>query len=372
MNTNIEKILSITNQNLVQKYKSSTQMKAIAMTDFPEVGKVVDSLKMIQVPVPNPKDGEVIIKMFASALYADELYAAQGTSLGRFFGPKEVSKSKPYIMGSSVAGIIVCIGKNVHNLHIGQEVISIPSQTPAHGVWAEYCSLKQERIMIKPTSFSFVEAAGIKMPACVSWGAIKLSNIKKGDKGLVIGASGGLGIMAVQYLKSLEVNITGVCSGNNEDIVRLNGANTVVDYTKNNFADLAIKQNEYYDCIFDFVGGIEIEKDAFRALKKSGKFITVTGPMKFIGEKKLSWVQLVNVFSHMIVKYLLGKIFGPHYIFGEMKPSETILPALSHAIKHQIKMPISKEVPFEIEEVKKALRLVLSHRTKGRMVINFM
>lgn len=372
MKEDIENNTNKTNLKLVQKYQSSTTMNAIAMTCFPEVGKVVDILKMIQVKIPKPKDEEVVIKMFASALYADEIYAAQGTSLGKFFGPKVVSETKPYILGSSVSGVIVAIGKNVNNLFLGQEVISIPSQTPVHGVWAEYCSLKQERIMMKPISFSFVEAAGIKMPACVSWGAIEHSKIKKGDHSLVVGASGGLGILTVQYLKSLGVDVTGVCSGKNKDLVLKNGANKVVDYTKDNFADLTIEKNELYDCIFDFVGGLETEKNAFRALKKTGKFITVTGPLKFIGEKKLSWFELAKVFSHIAVKSTLGSILGPRYIFGEMKPSKTITPAISHAIKHNIKMPISQEISFELEEVKKALTMVLRHRAKGRIVINFM
>ncbi len=345
-------------------------MNAIAMTDFPEIGKVIDCLKMIKVPVPRPLEGEVAIKMYASALYADELYAAQGTALGRFFGPKGVSESKPYIMGASVSGIIVGLGEKVTNLSIGQEIIVITSQTPVHGVWAEYCCIKQERIMQKPVNFSFVEAAGIKMAACVSWGAIAHGNIKQGDHTLVIGASGGLGIMAVQYLKSLGAQVTGVCSGKNAEMVRTYGADEVVDYTKNNFADLAIKNKQLYDCVFDFVGGMDAEKSGLRALKKSGKFITVTGPIQFIGENKLSYFQICKVFSHVIYKSIFSRILGPRYIFGEMKPSKTIYPAMSHAVKHQIKIPV-QEIPFEIEAVKEALKLVLSHRAKGRLVIDF-
>ncbi|MCP4419310.1 MAG: NADP-dependent oxidoreductase [Chloroflexi bacterium] len=357
--------------NLVQTYQSATQMKAIAMTNFPEIGKVVDCLKAINVPVPRPQDGEVAIKMMASSLYADELYAAQGTALGRFFGPKVVSETEPYIMGSSVAGIIVSLGENVTGLSVGQEIIAIPSQTPVHGTWAEYCCLKQERVMPKPEGFSFVEAAGLKMAACVSWGAICHSNIKQGDRTLVIGASGGLGIMAVQYLKSLGVWVTAVCSGKNAEMVRTYGADDVVDYTQNNFADLAVENNQLYDTVFDFVGGLDGEQSGFRALKKSGSYITVTGPIKFIGEKKLSWVELGKVFVHIASKSISGRISGPRYIFGEMKPSKTIHQALSQAVTHQIKMPISQEIPFEIDAVKQALHLILSHRAQGRIVIDF-
>ena len=181
--------------NIVEKYQSATEMNAIAMTEFPEIGKVVDRLKMIKVSVPQPKKQEVVIKMCASALFADEIYAAQGTALGRFFGPKVVSEAEPYIVGSSVSGIIVALGEEVTDLSIGQEIMTIPSQIPVHGAWAEYCCLKQERIKQKPEVFSFVQAAGIKMPAAVSWGAITFAKIKKGDHTLVLGVSGGFGII---------------------------------------------------------------------------------------------------------------------------------------------------------------------------------
>lgn len=359
------------NSDLIQTYQSATHMNAIAMTDFPEIGKVVDGLKMIKAPVPRPQAGEVAIKMMASSLYADELYAAQGTALGRFFGPKVVSETEPYIMGSSISGIIVGLGEKVTNLSVGQEIIAIPSQTPVHGVWAEYCCLKQERIMQKPAGFSFVEAAGIKMAACVSWGAICYGTIKPGDRTLVIGASGGLGMMAVQYLKSLGAQVTAVCSGKNAELVRAYGADDVVDYTQHNFADLAIQHKQFYDTIFDFVGGMDGEESGFRALKKSGSYITVTGPIQFIGEEKLSWLALGKVFFHIAAKSILGRISGPRYIFGEMKPSKIIHEAMAQAVKHQIKMPISQEIPFEIDAVKQALNLILSHRANGRMVINF-
>jgi len=115
---------------------------------------------------------------------------------------------------------------------------------------------------------------------------------------------------------------------------------------------------------------MDAEESGLRALKKSGKYITVTGPIRFIGENRLSYFQVYKVFSHVIFKSIFSRIFGPRYIFGEMKPSKTIYPAISNAVKHQIKIPVS-QVPFEVEAVKEALKLVLSHRAKGRIVIDF-
>lgn len=357
--------------DMVQQYETSKQMRAIAMTDFPQIGKVVEQLEMIEINVPRPKPNEVAIKMCASSLYSDELYAAQGTALGRFFGPKKISKTEPYIMGSSVAGIIVGLGDDVKELELGQEIISIPAQTPQHEKWSEYCCLEQERVMQKPKQFSHVVAAGTKMAACVSWGAISYADITPNSRVLVIGASGGLGIMAVQYLAHMGAHVTGVCSGKNTGMVIAHGANDVVDYTKYNFADEAVKNNQKYDYVFDFVGGMDAENDGVRALKKSGSFITVTGPLRFIGENRLSWFQLIKIFGHVGVRSFFSKFHGPRYIFGEKKPSSCISLALAFAKKHDVEMPISQEVPFEINAIKQSLNLLMAHRAKGRIVINF-
>ena len=358
-------------ESIVAQYEGATKMSAIAMTDFPQVGRVIEQLKMIEVPVPRPQEREVIIKMLASSLYADELYAAQGTALGHFFGPKVVSESEPYIMGSSVSGIVVALGGEVTDLSIGQPVITIPSQTPTHGTWADYCCIPRERVLPKPGALSSVEAAAMKMPAAVVWGAIEHAELEPGMRTLVIGASGGLGIMAVQYLKSLGAHVTGVCSGKNRAMVLRWGADEVVDYTTDNFADLALASGQKYDRVFDFVGGMDAESSGLRALERSGRFITVTGPEIYIGEKKLTWSKLVSIFSHIAYQSLRGRLLGPRYIFGEMNPSKTIRPALKQALDHEIHMPVSEEVPFSIDRVQKALQRLMSHRAQGRMVINY-
>ena len=166
-------------------------------------------------------------------------------------------------------------------------------------------------------------------------------------------------------------HVTAVCSGKNADLVYAYGADEFIDYTKDNFADVASKNHQKYDRVFDFVGGLSAETSGIKALKKSGRFITVTGPQMFIGEEKLAWSKLVGIFSHMAYQYIRGRLIGPRYIFGEMNPSKTIKPALKQVINHDIKIPISRQIPFEIEAIKQALELLMSHRAQGRMVINF-
>ena len=121
-----------------ETYAQAIGMPAIAMTDFPMIGCVVAQLRLINVTVPRPKPTEVAIKLKASSIHIDEIYAAQGTSLGRFFGPKQVSEAQPYIMGSSVAGTVVAVGENVTRFAPGDEIIVIPNEMGEIGSWATY------------------------------------------------------------------------------------------------------------------------------------------------------------------------------------------------------------------------------------------
>ncbi len=106
-------------ERMATEYAVATSMQAVGMTTFPDIGKVADCLSMLDVPVPRPGNNEVAIKLGASSMHVDEIYAAQGTALGRFFGPKAVSVSTPHLLGSSVSGTVVALGKDVDAFGIG-------------------------------------------------------------------------------------------------------------------------------------------------------------------------------------------------------------------------------------------------------------
>ena len=169
--------MNIKNQSLIDAtYKNVGSMNAIALTQIPDVGHVADTIEMVEVPVVHPKPNEVVIRQKASSLHIDEIYAAQGTALGRFFGPKLATADNPHILGSSVSGVIVEVGNDVNNYSLGDEVIVIPHHQPEAGAWVQYQCFPQDRLMLKPLNMSHVEAAAITMAACVAWGAIGFCN----------------------------------------------------------------------------------------------------------------------------------------------------------------------------------------------------
>ncbi len=141
-------------ETMAAEYLGAATMNAIGITDYPEIGKVADHLKMLTVGIPVPGEREVVVKLAASALHIDEIYAAQGTAFGRFNGPKHVSEVKPHILGSSVSGAIVSLGKDVEGLSVGDEVIAIPNEHGEFGSWATYRCIDQDWLMTKPAALT--------------------------------------------------------------------------------------------------------------------------------------------------------------------------------------------------------------------------
>lgn len=346
-------------------------MKAIALIQLPSPGQVAGALDMVQVPVPTPSSHEVVIRSQAAAIHIDEIYAAQGTALGRFYGPKTASREQPHVLGTACTGIVTATGDDVVGFEVGDEVIVVPDHHPEAGGWAEFRCIPEKRLMMKPANLTHVEAAAITMAACVAWGAVEYSQPKPGDRTVVVGASGSIGIMALQFLKSSGCHVTAICSGKNAELARRYGADDVVDYTRQNFAQIAGSAGIKYDSVIDCIGGRDIERDGVRALHASGRYITVVGPMQYIGERKLSWYELSGVFAHVLRKIFVSLLKGPRYIFGERRPALSIHNAMKTIVSKNLSMPVERVIPFELSAVRDAIQLLVSHRARGRIVIDF-
>lgn len=162
-----------------------------------------------------------------------------------------------------------------------------------------------------------------------------------------------------------------MCSGKNAALVHSKGADAIIDYTKQNFADQAEGSGIFYDRVFDCVGGRNIERDGFRVLKRTGVYETVVGPMQYIGERKLYWFAFSKVMFYILMRLFVTLFHGPRYRFGEKYPRLTIKAALEQAVKHQLRMPVERTIPFQIDAVADAVRLLTTHRARGRIVIDF-
>jgi NADPH:quinone reductase-like Zn-dependent oxidoreductase len=230
-------------------------MKAIIYTKYGPP----DVLQLEEVAKPIPKNNEVLVKVHATTVTATECTFRKGEPLfSRLF--TGMIKPKITTLGEELAGKIEAVGKDVNLFKVNDQVFGTAG--PGFGANAEYiCIPENEVITTLPKSINYEEAASsvdgflTAMPFLRDKG-----EIRRGQKVLIYGASGSIGVAAVQIAKYFETEVTAVCSTSNLDMVKALGADHVFDYTKSDFT----KTDQSYDIIFDTVG-----KTSFSRCKSS-------------------------------------------------------------------------------------------------------
>ncbi len=219
-----------------------------------------EALALREVAHPNITDNQVLIKVKAVSLNA-----ADYRSIKMGIVPNG------RIMGSDVAGEIVVIGKNVTNVQIGDRVAGDLSGCGFGGL-AEYVAATEDALVHVPLSVSYETAAALPMASVTALQAlVNVGKIQAGQKVLICGAGGGVGMFAVQLAKYFGANVTAVCGQKNVDVIRSLGADTVIDYTLEDFA----KSEQRYDLVLVLNGN--------RSLLSYRNVMTSTGMCVMVG-----------------------------------------------------------------------------------------
>ena len=205
-----------------------------------------DVLEVKEIEKPIPDDNEVLIKICTASLNSYDNRSLQANPI-LVRGKMGLFKPKYRILGSDVSGIVESVGKNIQKFKPGDEVYACLSAYNLGG-FAEYVCASEEVIAPKPRNISFKEAAAVPMAAITALQGIRnVGKIQKRQKVLINGASGGVGTFAVQIAKAHGAEVTGVCKGDNKDLIRSIGADNIIDYTKEDFT----KNGKQYDLIID-------------------------------------------------------------------------------------------------------------------------
>ena len=316
-------------------------MRAIVYTKYgaPEV------LQLKEVEKPGPKDNEILVKVFASPVTTGDarLRRADPFLIRLFFG---LFRPKIPVLGGSLAGEIEAIGKNVTRFKKGDQIFaSTGRKMSSH---AEYATLAEDGLIaFKPHNCSFEEVASIPFGDGTSLYFLKKANIQAGQKILIIGGSGALGVAAIQLARYFGAEVHTVCSTVNIELVKSLGADRAFDYTKEDFT----VSGESYDIIYDTVGKMSLKK-ALKVLKKNGQLIVAAGMMTQMMEA--AWISLSKKVK---------------IIAGEMKESKADLEFLA-SLYESGKMHAVIDRVFPMEEIHEAHRLVDSGRKKGNVIIS--
>ncbi|MHA2333550.1 MAG: NAD(P)-dependent alcohol dehydrogenase [Candidatus Hodarchaeales archaeon] len=314
-----------------------------------------DVLQLQEMDKPTPKDNEVLIKVHATTATLYDCWARSCTAPTGFGLLSRLSsgirKPKQPILGTELAGEVETTGKDASLFKKGDQIFGSIAMTL--GAYAEYICLSEDRTLaIKPTNMTYEEATAVPQGALTALYFLRKGNIQRGQKILIFGASGGVGIFAVQIAKNLyECEITGICSTSKIDLVKSLGADIVIDYTKKDFTKKFTRNGEIYDIIIDTMGKSPVRRSS-RSLKKDGVYIFTT-----FGLPKLFSMLWFKIRSRK--KALIGLL--------EERPEDLIF--LKEQIEAgKLKSVIDRRYPMELAA--EAHAYVESGQKKGQVVIN--
>jgi NADPH:quinone reductase-like Zn-dependent oxidoreductase len=308
-----------------------------------------DVLRLTQVSRPVPGKGEVLLRVRSAGVDRGAWHMMTGQPyLGRLaFG---LRRPRNPVLGIEVAGTVAAVGAAVTNLAIGDEVYGC-----ARGSFAEYAVAREDRLALKPVNLSFEQASVVPVSAATALQALTDSGrARPGQTVLVIGASGGVGSYAVQIAKALGAEVTGVASTGKLDLVRALGADHVLDYTQDDFAE----GSRRYDLVIDIAGNPTLSR-LRRALTPTGTAVITGGEEggPFFGgmNRQLRAVALSPFLSQRLTTFIA-------------KQRSSDLDRLSILIDAGNVRP-SVDRSYPLEETPEAVRHLVSGQVRGKVAI---
>lgn len=308
-----------------------------------------DVLSLSEIGRPEARDDEVLVRVHAAGLDRGTWHFMTGLPyLGRLAFGLRVPKNP--VLGLDVAGTVEAVGAKVTRFQEGDEVFGV-----AQGSFAEYAAAREDKLAPKPKRLSFEQAAVVPVSATTALQGLRDSGrLKAGQTVLIVGASGGVGTYAVQLAKAFGAEVTGVASTAKVDLVRSIGADHVIDYTRENFAD---GFNDY-DLIVDIGGN--------RHLSKLRAALAPKGTLVLLGGEEGG--KLTGGMNRQLGALALSMFVGQRLTMFIAKQNRADLETLSELIDSGQFTPfIDKAYP--LGEVPEAMRHLEAGRARGKIAI---
>jgi len=323
-------------------------MKAIVQDEY----GAADVLKLRDIEKPDIEDNEVLVHVHAAGVDQGVWHLMTGLPyfLRAILPDLGLRAPKSPVPGSDMAGVVVAVGKDVTRFQAGDEVFGI-----GKGSYAEYARAPEDKLAPKPANLSFEQSAVVPISGLSALQALRdKGQVRPGHKVLIIGASGGVGTFAVQIAKSFGAEVTGVCSTTKVDLVRSLGADHVIDYTREDFAD----GEQRYDVILD-TGGHSSLSHLRRALTPKGTLVIVGA------ETDQRWF---GGFDRSIRASLLSVFVGQKLVaFVNSENAEDLI-AIKELIEVGKVTPVTDRT-FSLSEVPKAMAYLKEGHARGKVAI---
>ena len=234
------------------------------------------TLAEVDIPQPVPGPGEVLVQVRAAGVIHTELgwYPTTHTKTGE--------TRRAAVPGHEFSGVVAAMGEGVTGVDVGQEIYGM-NDWFADGATAEYCLTLPGSIAAKPKSLTHIEAASVPISALTAWqGLFDRAKLQAGERVLVHGGAGAVGIFAVQLARSRGAHVIATASEHNLSFVSGLGADEVIDYRKERFEDRVGK----VDIVFDTVGDETLQR-SWSVLKPTGRMVTIVSDIEGTDDPKL-------------------------------------------------------------------------------------
>jgi NADPH:quinone reductase-like Zn-dependent oxidoreductase len=318
-----------------------------------------DGVRAGEMPDPELRDDDVLVQIHAASVNPLDFKIRDGKL--KLILPYRL----PFILGNDLAGVVVRVGSRVRRFKPGDEVYARTDKDRI-GSFAEFISIKEDAVAIKPKKLTMEEAASIPLVGLTAWQAlIERANLKKGLRVLIHAGSGGVGTFAIQLAKHVGAIVATTTSTENLDWVKRLGADIVIDYRKDDFETIL----HDYDVVFDTLGGEVLEK-SIRVLKPGGKLISIAGLPDSDFAKELGLSRILRLVMYFMSYRIREKAKRHHvsYSFLFMRPSGDQLREIGSLIDSGIIRPVVDRV-FPFESTKEALAYVEKGRAKGKVIV---
>jgi NADPH:quinone reductase-like Zn-dependent oxidoreductase len=321
-------------------------MKAIVQDEYGSP----DVLELRDIDIPEIEDDEVLLRVQAAGVGRDVWHVMAGLPYPIRLAGYGFRAPKNPVIGSDVAGVVETVGNKVSTFQPGDEVFGI-----GKGSYAEYARAPEGKLAPKPSNLTFEQAAVLAIMGSTALQALRdHGRVESGQEVLIVGASGGVGTYAVQIAKAFGAQVTGVCSTQKVEMVRSIGADHVIDYRREDFAE----SGQRYDLILD-IGGNSSLAHLRRALSSRGTLIIVGGEGggRWLGGlQRQLWATMLSPF----VGQKLGTFVST--------PNHEDLLVLKELIESGKVTPVIDRT-YPLAEVPEAIRYLEDGHAKGKVVI---